>query len=359
MTPRTARIAASATLAFMAVGGLLFGHPGDGDDGAAYVATGVIMLVALALGVRAWRGWPLVAVQAATVPLFPVACDLSSANVGLFGVCFLAGWAAQTEPLRRAFVVPLVGVVTFAVSSTQNPDPGWLAWSGGTLLTVWACFSTRRQNQLVTQLREAQAGLADRARTEERVRIAHELHDVIGHALTVSLLHVTSARLALAEDPAEADASLAEAERLSQQSLAEVRAVVGLMRDAEATLPLPGSAEIADLVESFRRAGTPVDWSVDGDLASLTATEGLTVYRIVQEALTNVVRHAPGAAVTARLVVGDGSTTVVVDSDGSAPGPIGEGVGLAGMRARAEALGGRLTAGPAPHGWRVEAVLPS
>ena len=313
---------------------------------------------AVVLAARSWRGWPLVGLLALGVPLFPVACGLSSADIGLFGVCVLAGWAAEVESLRRAFVVPVVALATFAFSSTQNPDPGWLAWSGGTLLTVWACWSTRRQRGLLAQLEEAQAGLADQARAEERVRIAHELHDVIGHALSVSLLHITSARLALAEDPVEAEATLAEAERLSQQSLAEVRAVVGLMRDPGAVVPLPGSAELDGLVEGFRRAGTAVDWSVDGDPSALTATEGLTVYRIVQEALTNVVRHAPGAAVTARLVVADDGTTVVVDSDGAAPADPAEGAGLVGMRARAEAIGGRLTAGPVPTGWRVEAVLP-
>lgn len=361
MTSRTALTAAAATLVVTAVGGVLLdsGDRADVGRGTSWLAVGVIALVALGLALRPTRGWPLVVVQTLTVPLFPLACGLSSANVGLFGVCFLAGWAAQTEPLKKAFVVPVAAAATFAVCSTQNPDPGWMAWTGGTLLTVWACWSTRRQRELLADLREAQAGLADRARNEERVRIAHELHDVIGHALSVSLLHITSARLALAEDPAEAEATLAEAERLSQQSLAEVRAVVGLMRDPQAVTPMPGSAELDGLVEGFRRAGTAVDWTVDGDLSTLTATEGLTVYRIVQEALTNVVRHAPRAAVTARLVVADGGTTVVVDSDGAAPADPTEGAGLAGMRARAEALGGRLTAGPVPSGWRVEAVLPS
>ncbi len=353
MQASTARPAASAVVVLLGVVGALL----SGGGATSWLALGVVVAAAAVLS-RPLRGWPLLALQSATVVVFAVVCNASSADVGWFGTSALAGWAVWSEPLRRALVVPAVATATYAVCAVINPDPGWFAWTAGTALTAFGFFSVRRQVELVQALEEAQAGLADRARDEERARIAHELHDVIGHALTVSLLHITSARLALAEDPVEAEATLAEAERLSQQSLAEVRAVVGLMRDPGAVVPLPGSAELDGLVEGFRRAGTAVDWSVDGDPSALTATEGLTVYRIVQEALTNVVRHAPGAAVTARLVVADEGTTVVVDSDGAAAADPAEGAGLVGMRARAEALGGRLTAGPVPTGWRVEAVLP-
>ena len=139
---------------------------------------------------------------------------------------------------------------------------------------------------------------------------------MIGHALTVSLLHITSARLALAEDPAEAGDALAQAERLAQQSLADVRAVVGLMKDPTAPAPLPGVDEIDSLVESFRRAGTSIEYDVTGDLSRLTATEGLTVYRILQEALTNVARHAPALAGHGAPEVDDGQIRVQVDSSG-------------------------------------------
>lgn len=220
----------------------------------------------------------------------------------------------------------------------------------------------RRERALSEQLRAAQADLADRAAAEERTRIARELHDVIGHALTVSVLHVTSARLALDEDPAEARASLVEAERLAQQSLAEVRAAVGLMRTegagAGATVPLPKIDRIDELLESFRRAGTPVSCEMVGNPASLTAAAGLTVYRILQEALTNVARHAPGSAADVQVEVSATRTRVRIDSKGAARLDRTDGAGLRGMRERAEALGGTLFAGPAPTGWRVEALLP-
>ena len=113
----------------------------------------------------------------------------------------------------------------------------------------------------MVQLRAAQDELAERSRAEERNRIAAEVHDVIGHALTVSLLHIGGARLALDEDPQEARRSLSEAERLTRDSLEEVRATVGLMRTdlPDRRTPLPGAGDLPALVESFRRAGSDVE----------------------------------------------------------------------------------------------------
>jgi signal transduction histidine kinase len=224
-----------------------------------------------------------------------------------------------------------------------------------------ACAFARRQRALLEQLREAQAGLADRTRAEERNRIAGEMHDVIGHALTVSVLHVSSARLALDDDPDAARASLAEAERLARESLDEVRAAVGLMRTADPNdvVPMPSGPDVTELVESFRRADTRVELDVRGDLEALGATQGLAVYRIVQESLTNATRHGDASPVTVRVDIGGHGTTVTVVSGGSPQPGASEGSGLVGMRERAETLGGRLLAGPCPGGWRVEAVLPS
>ena len=240
-------------------------------------------------------------------------------------------------------------------------DPGWGAWIAGTIFTTMACTFGRRQRELVEQLREAQAELADRARADERNRIAGEMHDVIGHALTVSLLHVSSAQLALDDDPETARASLAEAERLARTSLDEVRAAVGVMRSGHPgdVAPMPTAADVTALVESFRRAGTTIELDVRGDLHGLNATSGLAVYRIVQESLTNAARHGDGSSVTVQIDVAADGTTVRVLSGGSARSDITDGSGLFGMRERAEAQGGRFCAGPSPDGWRVEAVLPA
>ncbi|MGH3153093.1 MAG: sensor histidine kinase, partial [Streptosporangiaceae bacterium] len=211
-------------------------------------------------------------------------------------------------------------------------------------------------------------GLAEQARTAERNRIARELHDVLGHTLTVSLLHVQSARLAVEHDPDDAARSLAEAERLGRECLAEVRTTVGLLRQdadggrgpgsgADGIAPLPGIAGLPALVERFRSAGADVSFTVEGDTAGLPATTGLAVYRIVQEALTNAARHAPGAPTEVRLVVAAGTVTLTADSRAE-PGT-GTGLGVVSMRERAESLGGSCQAGPGGHGWLVRATLPA
>jgi signal transduction histidine kinase len=353
---RAARIVAPATVALFGVIAVVLSQRPAGT----VVAAGVALAVVLA-GL-AWRrpdGWPLVAGLVAAGALVTVICHDQPANLGWFAVCALAAWAGYVLPPRLAVVIGGAAVLMFVGEWLgSSDDPGWGAWTAGTLLSAVSLTMVRRQRLLLEQLREAQAGLAQRAAAEERNRIAHDLHDVIGHALTVSLLHITSARLALAEDPDEAGEALAEAERLSRRSLADVRAVVGLMKDPTATAPLPGVDQIGELVESFRRAGSVVECEVVGDLTRLTATKGLTVYRILQEALTNAVRHAPGSTALVRVEVDSDRTRVQVDSAG-APGPASvDGAGLAGMRERAEAMGGELSAGPAGSGWRVEAVLP-
>ncbi len=183
---------------------------------------------------------------------------------------------------------------------------------------------------------------------------------MIAHSLTVSLLHVTSARLAVEHDLADAARALAEAERLGRQSLAEVRATMGLLRSDPAggiAAPVPGADQLPRLVQQVRDAGADVSLVVDGDLRGLPATTGSTVYRIVQEALTNASTHARGSAVVVHVVIRNGQVDVSVDSAGS-PGR-GSGLGLLSMRERAQAVGGTCSAGPGGRGWLVHACLPA
>jgi signal transduction histidine kinase len=201
--------------------------------------------------------------------------------------------------------------------------------------------------------------MAEQARAQERNRIARELHDVIAHTLTVSLLHVSSARLAVEHDPQDAARALAEAERLGRESLDEVRLAVGMLHrgtDAGPTAPLPGAGDLPALVARFDSAGADVSLSIEGETGGLPATVGLALYRILQEALTNVVKHAPGAPAAVRLVVAADETSLEVDS--AAPAGTGSGMGVLSMRERAESLGGTCQAGPGGRGWLVRAVLP-
>jgi len=242
-----------------------------------------------------------------------------------------------------------------------QPDPGWGAWLAGTTLTVAFSLLIRHDRDLLRRLRLAQAGLAEQARAQERNRIARELHDVIGHTLTVSLLHVQSARLAVEHDQADAARALAEAERLGRECLAEVRTTVGMLREddaADRTAPLPGAGGLPVLVEQFRSAGADVTLTVEGDTAGLPATTGLAVYRIAQEALTNAAKHAPGAPTEVRLRVSPGEVTLTADSRTVPVKGPRTGLGVVSMRERAESVGGSCEAGPGGRGWLVRARLP-
>jgi hypothetical protein len=123
--------------------------------------------------------------------------------------------------------------------------------------------------------------------------------------------------------------------------------------------PVPGADRVPRLVERLRETGADISLTIDGDTAALPATTGSAVYRIVQEALTNATRHAPGCAVAVRVAVGGGRVDVAVDSAGTPRPGGGSGLGLVNMRERAQALGGTCTAGPGGSGWLVHAVLPA
>jgi len=294
-----------------------------------------------------WQRPPLLGWAALATGGIAVLGHGMSSNVGWFAVCVLSIWCVLAAG-RRAGLAYLAGALALFAAEWLwvKPDPGWGAWMAGTTFSVLAALLIRHEFDLVTQLRAAQAGLAERARAEERNRIARELHDVIAHTLTVSLLHVTSARLAVEHDPADAARSLAEAERLGRETLAEVRMAVGMLRqpdDPSRTVPLPGVDGLPALVDRFRSAGAEVSLSVDGDTGRLHATTGLAVYRIVQEALTNAAKHAHGAPAAVRLTVDADTVGLAVDSAG-APGT-GTGLGLLSMRERAESLGGSCRAG--------------
>jgi len=339
--------------ALIVVGLLLRPNPA-----AAIAAAAVAVAVAAAALLLAQRRPLLVYAVAATAGVAVLGYGMSS-NLVWFAVCLIAAWCALVARRNHALVYWAGILILFSVEWIWfDHDPGWGAWMAGTTLALAAGLLIRHQIDLVLQLREAQAGLAERTRAEERNRIGRELHDVIAHTLTVTLLHISSARLAVEHDLADAARSLAEAERLGRESLEEVRQVVGMLHPhAEpGTAPLPSVDGLPALVERFRSTGADVTLIVEGDVARLPATTGLAVYRIVQEALTNAIKHAPGAATETRLTVDAGTARLTVDS-AARPGT-GTGLGMVSMRERAESLGGQCEAGPGGSGWLVSATFP-
>jgi signal transduction histidine kinase len=281
----------------------------------------------------------------------------------------LAAAAAAVDGNRFTALTTLalcVGVMV-GVDVADRFD-GAFVWVLGIVLGSGWGSAIRTTTDLVAELQEAQAGLAARAAADERQRIAREVHDVVAHSLAVTMLHVTGARMAVRRDPAEAYEALEQAEQLGRQSLAEVRRIVGLLQpggNGTATA-LPGAADVPALVEQFRGAGLTVDLRVEGDLGRVAPTSGLAIYRIAQESLTNVAKHAPGSAADLRIDVRDGTVKLEVTNAAPAssttpePAGRGSGLGVPGMRARAESLGGEFRAGaPAGGGcWHVEAALP-
>jgi signal transduction histidine kinase len=230
-----------------------------------------------------------------------------------------------------------------------------------------------------TALRQRQE--AERGRLavrEERVRIARELHDVVAHTLSVVTFQAGVGRKIGATRPDQALTALRAVEETGRGALEELRRILGLLRDDDgegpSLAPAPGVGNLEELAGTVRAAGIPVTLAVTGDVAALPPAASLTAYRIVQEALTNVVKHAPGAAATARVQAGRDGVLITVDNGpgagapdvpgpgihGRAPRP-GEGArhGLVGMTERAAAFGGTLDAGPvAGGGFQVTAFLP-
>jgi signal transduction histidine kinase len=231
----------------------------------------------------------------------------------------------------------------------------------------------RQQQEVQRQQQEAERGrLAVR---EERVRIARELHDVVAHTLSVVTFQAGVGRKIASVRPAEALPALRAVEVTGRGALEELRRILGLLRDDDgdgpSLIPAPGVGDLEELASSVRVAGIPVTLAVTGEAAALPPAASLTVYRIVQEALTNVVKHARGAQASVRVRAGRDGVLIIVTDDGG--GPAGDravpatairpgedaGHGLMGMRERATAFGGTLEAGPAPDGgFRVSAWLP-
>ncbi|WP_028658962.1 sensor histidine kinase [Nocardioides insulae] len=293
--------------------------------------------------------------------------------VGYVALCLALG---LREPRRTLVLVWLITAGAnatlglLAPEDTDGANPLITVLSGVALLLGGALRERYdAQRKLAEQETISEAERARRTLLEERARIARELHDVVAHHMSVITVQADTAPYRLdgvAPDVQEEFASIAAAAR---ESLAEMRRLLGVLRNEDThgeLAPQPDLTRIGHLVEATVRAGVPVDYSPCE--AAVPESVGLAAYRIVQEALANVVRHAPGAPTRVSVTAGDGEdggwvTLLVVN--GPAPGPpaapleeVGTGHGLVGMRERARLEGGTLDAGPLPDGgFRVAARL--
>jgi signal transduction histidine kinase len=219
----------------------------------------------------------------------------------------------------------------------------------------------RQRGQAVAERDEAQR---DQALMEERARIARELHDIVAHHVSMIAVQAETARLTTPDMPEEGKRRLEAIGNTARDSLSELRNLLGLLREdagAEAERkPQPGLADLEALVDDAREAGTPVRLTRAGRAMPLSPGVDVTAYRILQEALTNARRHAPGADVELELRYENATLHLRVCDNGPGAEAEADGHGLAGMRERAEMVGGTLEAGPAPEGgFAVRAELPT
>jgi signal transduction histidine kinase len=248
------------------------------------------------------------------------------------------------------------------------PQVAWVAGPLAIGVTVRVGREQVAQNRRDEARRQADA---------ERLRVAHEVHDVVGHGLAAIMMQADIALHLLPKQPEQAEAALTAISRTSRESLDELRATLGAVRrgdDHDDRSPAPGLARLNELVDRTRAVGVPVSVDTTGPLATLPAAVDLTAYRIVQESLTNVLRHAgtATASVTVALTAtkltisisdtgpaGNNGATSAAGRGGDPPSPTRDGHGLAGMKERVSALGGSLTVGPDPQGgFTVTATLP-
>jgi signal transduction histidine kinase len=293
-------------------------------------------------------------------------------------IIFLTGCAAvfllaQLPDPRQAVagLAMAVGVEAIVVRNDPRGQLGQFVFVSLIFAIVWIVgFTLGRKSAEADQARE-RAAHAEREReararlavADERARIARELHDVVGHSVSVMTVQASGVRRLLRPDQEREREALLIVERTGREALAEMRRMVGVLRrpeEAPALAPQPSLEQIERLVEQAREAGLPVELRIEGEAIELPAGVDLTAYRLVQEGLTNAIKHANASRAEVLVNYGDGEVEVTVIDNGNGLGNgDGGGHGLVGMRERVSVYGGELDAGPQPGGgYRLRAKLP-
>jgi signal transduction histidine kinase len=348
---------------------------------------GLIVSPLACTAIWALRRWALpLLVAVATATGLMAATGKGSLGLGIM-LGFATYFAASRLPRRRSIQVAVAAAVIigagllWAMLMVGNVQIGTEPVDGlAPLLAGWFVgdsVAARRRYMagLAEQAERERAADAERASQQvsaERVRIAREMHDVVAHTLAVMTVQAGVGRRLMDKRPQEARAALESIETIGRTAQNELHVVLGLLRDedtaAAALMPAPKLGELTELAETVRASGTPVELHISGTGRQLSPALELSVFRVVQEALTNVVKHAPGARATVDLVVtatgihleiaDDGGSTSRLVPPGADAEP-GTGHGIVGMRERIAAFGGRLVAGPlAGPGFRVIAEVP-
>jgi signal transduction histidine kinase len=286
----------------------------------------------------------------------------------LFEVNLLALVIGLTASSRATSVGLLLLAMLAPIAASVIQDPSEISVGIWLLATAFSWVFgrvTRRQDWLLRQLEATRRELAQQALLIERRRIARDVHDFVGHGLAAVMLQLTSARHVLHRDPAAAEEAMRSAEDVGRRSMRELRRTVTLLRSDEETIPppLPSASEIPALVADARAGGLAVELRMRGDQSAVEPGVGVALYHIAQEALANAARHAPRARTVLGLEIADGRASLVAETTGpTASIPPGDAdrphYGLVGMRERAAALGGELSAGPTREGWLMRCTLP-
>jgi signal transduction histidine kinase len=275
---------------------------------------------------------------------------------------------------RAAIATILTGFVVFPwagylLDRAERPTPGHVVGLTAWLIALIAVSEMVRDRRAKAEASaQSHAEELRRRATEERLHIARELHDVVAHNMSLISIQAGVALHLLDKNPDQARSSLATIKDASKEALVELRSILGVLRQVDESdegaprQPVPTIRRLTDLVDRSRAAGLDVRLEVGEGLDELPRQVDLAAFRIVQESLTNVAKHAPDERAVVRLRVdGDGLAVDVLD-EGSGAGattPVGGGNGIVGMRERAAAVGGRLEAGPRPgRGFAVRAWLP-
>jgi signal transduction histidine kinase len=288
-------------------------------------------------------------------------------------LALLTAEVVAREGVRLGTVIGLLSMTTIALVASNARLVGGPVHLVDVLLGFVIGGMLRAQMRALAAERAARAGERQRATLAERERIAREIHDLVAHSLSVTLLHITGARHALRDadgadaaglDVADVDAALADAEQVGRQAMADIRQTVSTLTDGPAaTRALPGAADIAALVAQLELAGLDIEYAEEGDPSMLAHGTGLGLYRIAQESLANIAKHAPTTRARMRFAVNTRRARLTVRNAlpaGSGHGALLDegGSGITGMRARAAQLGATLAAGPDDAEWVVDVRLP-